>query len=79
MNLEGATEDMVEVVKPFEDKEVSVENDNIGEATEAFIKLATLLGNMQQLLEHEIEMNRVASKEVKCFAFLGGGFFTKLL
>ena len=60
---------MVEIVKPFTDKQVSAENDNIGEAAEAFVKLAEILEKLRQLLDHEIDMNRVASKEVKEFAF----------
>ena len=60
---------MVEIVKPFQEKEVSVENNNIAEASEAFSKLAGILEKLRQLLDHEIDMNRVASKEVKRFAF----------
>ena len=63
------TEDMGEIVKPFVEKHVSAENDNIGEAAEAFVKLAAILEKLRELLDHEIDMNRVASKEVKVFAF----------
>ena len=63
------TEDMGEIVKPFVEKRVSVENDNIEEAAEAFVKLAQILEKLRELLDHEIDMNRVASKEVKVFAF----------
>ena len=56
-------EDLDEMLKPFEDELISVENGNLDRANAAVVSAAQKIGSIQEGLKLELEMNQVASKE----------------
>jgi hypothetical protein len=56
-------EDLDELIKPFEDEEISVHNQNVDKANAAVAAAAQKIGTLQEGLKFELEMNIIASKE----------------
>ena len=63
MSTWNTVEDLDELIKPFEDEEISAANQNLDRANQMVASAAQTIGVLQASLKAELEMNQIASKE----------------